>query len=85
MSASEINPTSRQQVLKQMIRKLHAGATVDEVKKESAALLSQGSGTEIAELEQALIAEGMPESEITRLCDVHMAVFKGSLATEAGG
>jgi DUF438 domain-containing protein len=36
-------------------------------------------GAEIAEIEQALIAEGLPETEIKRLCDVHVAVFRESL------
>ena len=35
--------------------------------------------TEIAQMEQALIMEGMPVEEIQRLCDVHAAVFKGSI------
>jgi len=30
-------------------------------------------------MEQALIMEGMPVEEIQRLCDVHAAVFKGSI------
>ena len=30
-------------------------------------------------MEQALIMEGMPLSEVQRLCDVHAAVFKGSI------
>jgi PAS domain S-box-containing protein len=41
----------------------------------------QGVSTaEISEVEQALIEEGMPVEEIQRLCDVHAAVFKGSIA-----
>ena len=39
----------------------------------------QGVSTaEISEMEQALIAEGMPVEEIQRLCDVHASLFKGS-------
>ena len=30
-------------------------------------------------MENALIREGMPISEVQRLCDVHAAVFKGSI------
>ncbi|MEZ4508919.1 MAG: DUF438 domain-containing protein [Eubacteriales bacterium] len=29
--------------------------------------------------EQALISEGLPAAEVQRLCDVHSAVFKGSI------
>ena len=34
-------------------------------------------------MEQALIAEGVPETEIKRLCDVHVAVFRESLDQQA--
>jgi hypothetical protein len=37
------------------------------------------SAAEIAALEQDLITEGMPEMEIKRLCDVHVAAFKDVL------
>jgi DUF438 domain-containing protein len=86
MTPKTASQQERQQALKKMIRKLHEGASVDEVKKEFAALLSQGDSVEIVELEQALIAEGLPETEIKRLCDVHVAVFRESLdSTTAPG
>ena len=34
---------------------------------------------EISEAEKALILEGVPISEVQRLCDVHASVFKGSI------
>ena len=34
---------------------------------------------EISEAEAALIAEGLPVAEVQNLCDVHAAVFKGSI------
>ncbi len=37
------------------------------------------SASEISEAEQALISEGLPVSEVQRLCDVHSAVFRGSI------
>lgn len=73
------NREKRQEKLKAIIRKLHDGATVDEVKAEFDALTIGVSPTEIAEMEQALVNEGMPVAEIQRLCDVHAAVFKGSI------
>jgi len=77
------NRTKRQETLKRVIRELHEGKTVEEVKGEFAALLRDVGATEIAEIEQALIAEGLPETEIKRLCDVHVAVFRESLETQA--
>ena len=76
------NRTKRQEILKKLIRQLHEGKTVEEVKAEFAALLHDVGAAEIAEIEQALIAEGLPETEIKRLCDVHVAVFRESLDTQ---
>jgi len=77
------NRTQRKETLKRLIRELHEGKTVEDVKQEFAALLQDVGATEIAEIEQALIAEGLPEMEIKRLCDVHVAVFRESLDTQA--
>lgn len=73
------NRAHRQAQLKALIKRLHDGETVDEVKADFDALTLGVSPTEIAEMEQALVNEGMPVSEIQRLCDVHAAVFKGSI------
>jgi DUF438 domain-containing protein len=73
------NQTKRREALKRVIRQLHEGKSVDEVKAEFAALLDDVSASEIATLEQGLIADGMPETEIKRLCDVHVAAFRDVL------
>ena len=76
------NSTKRQQILKDLIRQLHDGKTVDEVKADFARLLDSVGASEIAEIEQTLIAEGLPEMEVKRLCDVHVAVFRDVLDTQ---
>ncbi len=76
------NRAKRKEILKNIIRQLHEGRSVDEVKVEFAALLRDVGPTEIAEIEQALIDEGLPEMEIKRLCDVHVAVFRESLEVQ---
>jgi DUF438 domain-containing protein len=73
------NRKHRQELLKGIIRDIHAGADVEEVKDRFADLLSQVGPGEIGEIEQALINEGLPVEEIQRLCDVHVAVFRESL------
>lgn len=65
--------------LKAIIVKLHDGVPVDQVKAEFDALTADIDSAEIARMEQALIAEGMPVSEVQRLCDVHVSVFKEAL------
>ncbi|MGB9776190.1 MAG: DUF438 domain-containing protein [Anaerolineae bacterium] len=76
------NTTRRREILKNIIRQLHEGRSVDEMKAEFAALLREVGPTEIAQIEQALIEEGLPEMEIKRLCDVHVAVFRESLEAQ---
>jgi len=76
------NHSKRQQVLKRLIQQLHKGATVEDVKAEFAKLLTDVGASEIAEMEQALISEGIAESEVKRLCDVHVAVFQESLEAQ---
>ncbi|HHX74796.1 MAG TPA: DUF438 domain-containing protein [Firmicutes bacterium] len=73
------NREYRQKVLKELIMELHDGKSVDEVKERFEKLIEGVSASEISEMEQALIMEGMPVEEIQRLCDVHAAVFKGSI------
>ncbi|MCX8068219.1 MAG: DUF438 domain-containing protein, partial [Anaerolineae bacterium] len=77
------NSARRREILKGIIRQLHEGRSVEEVKAEFAALLREVGPTEIAQIEQALIEEGIPELEIKRLCDVHVAVFREALEAQA--
>lgn len=73
------NREYRQKVLKEIITELHSGKSVEDVKARFEKLIEGISAAEISEMEQALILEGMPVSEIQRMCDVHAAVFKGSI------
>lgn len=73
------NKEERQKRLKELIMELHDGATVQDVQEKFAKLIEGVSATEITEMEQALVDEGMPVSEIQKLCDVHASVFKGSI------
>ena len=73
------NREYRQKVLKELITELHNGKSVEEVKSRFEELIKGISPAEISEMEQALIMDGMPVEEIQKLCDVHAAVFKGSI------
>lgn len=74
------NSEYRQKILKDLIKQLHEGKTVDEVKEEFNKHFSTVSTTEISQIEQALVKEGLPIEEVQRLCDVHASVFEGSIA-----
>lgn len=79
MSESINNREYRKNVIKQVIKELHEGKTVEEVKQKFEEAFAGVSAADISEAEQALINEGLPISEVQRLCDVHSAVFKGSI------
>ncbi len=73
------NREERQKTMKQLIRELHDGARVEDVKERFSKVIQNLTATEISQLEQALIDEGLPVEEIKRLCDVHTEVFLDSL------
>ncbi|GAH04768.1 unnamed protein product, partial [marine sediment metagenome] len=73
---------NKKQMIKDLIRELHAGARPDEVKEKFKEVLKGMGPADISRIEEELIKEGMPRQEIHRLCDVHIAVFKESLERE---
>jgi PAS domain S-box-containing protein len=72
----------KREILKELIKQLHAGVSPDKVEKEFKEALEGVGPVEIAQIEEELIKEGMPREEIRRLCDVHLAVFRESLEKE---
>ena len=79
MSEAINNREYRQEKLKEVIRELHEGKTVDEVREKFAEVIDGVSPKEISMMEVQLVKEGLPIEEIQNLCDVHAAVFKGTL------
>ena len=73
------DPKAREEVLKGIIRDLHKGEDMDKLKGRFRQLIQDVSPSEIANMEQRLMEEGLPEGEVKRLCDVHVAVFKEAL------
>lgn len=74
------NREHRRERLKKIILDLHAGGDPVQLRNEFKALLDQVGPEEIMALEQSLIdEEGVTVEEITKLCDVHVAVFRDSL------
>ncbi|MBE5962809.1 MAG: DUF438 domain-containing protein [Lachnospiraceae bacterium] len=73
------NREMRKETLKNIIRQLHEGKTMDEVKQQFEEVFHGVSASEISEAETALVLEGIPNDEIQNLCDVHASVFKGTI------
>ena len=76
---SELLDNSRHRIetLKDIIRRLHDGADPDSLREEFGDLLAEVGPSEIAAMENSLMADGMPQSEVQRMCDVHAAVLAG--------
>lgn len=70
----------RQEMLKEIMKDLHAGKSVEEVKARFQEAVGDVTVEEISAMEHALMEEeGIPVSEVQRLCSVHTAIFKGSI------
>ncbi|GAO30147.1 DUF438 domain-containing protein [Geofilum rubicundum] len=75
------NSEKRKEMLKHMILELHSGQAPEQVKKRLTELLQYIPYDDVVEVEQELIAEGLPVEEVLRLCDVHTDVLEGRIDT----
>ncbi|AKG36002.1 DUF438 domain-containing protein [Paenibacillus durus] len=76
----ETEQTHRQNMLKEIIKELHAGKSVEEVKARFEEAVGDVTVAEISAMEHSLMTEeGIPVTEVQRLCSVHTAIFKGSI------
>jgi len=73
------NSQSRKELLKHMILQLHDGVAPDAVRARMIELLTKIPYGEVVEVEQELISEGLPESEVLRLCDIHSQALEGHI------
>lgn len=77
------NSRDRKEKLKELLLKIHHGGSEESVRNELLLSLSQIPYGEVVEVEQELIAEGLPEEEILDLCDAHSAVLEGRVDLSA--
>ena len=74
MSSSNNTPV---EVLKSILKRLHAGESADQVREEFAATFDGIDAASIAQAERQLILEeGVSVDEIRNLCDVHASVVQ---------
>ncbi|MFW6318800.1 MAG: DUF438 domain-containing protein [Bacillota bacterium] len=69
----------RQALLKKLIKDLHDGKDKASVEAEFKKHFKDIETSEISDMEQALIKEGLPVEEVQRLCSVHASIFGGSI------
>ncbi len=70
------NRAQRIKTLKEIITRLHAGEDPENVKALLAGIVRETDSTEIAAMEQELMAEGMSVAEVQSMCDLHSAVLR---------
>ncbi len=66
-------------LLKHLILQLHVGAAPAQVQRQLVRMLGQVPYGLVVEVEQELIEDGMPPSEVTRLCHLHGAALEGAI------
>ena len=69
----------KKRVVKDVIRGLHAGLSAEEAKNRILRDVGMISSTEIAEIEQSLVGEGVSVDEIKKFCNVHALLFESML------
>ncbi|HEX7411267.1 MAG TPA: DUF438 domain-containing protein [Bacteroidales bacterium] len=73
------NSSGRKELLKHMILQLHEGVAPELVKQRLRQLMQKIPYGEVVEVEQELIAEGLPQEEVLNLCDLHSEALEGSI------
>jgi len=66
-------------ILKSIIKQLHEGADIEEIREKAKEILKDLTPDEISEVEQELVKEGITREEMEKLCDVHLEVFRESI------
>lgn len=84
MPEIEHNSVYRQKKIVEILKMLHEGGSFDEAKRIFDSTFSSVDVSEITSAERELIGSGLNPMEIQRLCNVHAAVFKGSINPGSG-
>jgi PAS domain S-box-containing protein len=74
-----LSKEEKKNIMKDVILKLHNGLSITEAKDRFEREIGSISSTEIAELEQSLITEGLSTDEIKKFCNVHALLFGSAL------
>jgi len=69
----------KKEVMKDIILKLHGGLAVGEAKDRFEKEIGNISSSEIADIEQSLIDDGISPEEIKKFCNVHTLLFQSAL------
>ena len=73
---------SRKEWLKDYLKRLGEGEALETVRTEFVARFREVDAAEIMQAEQEMLQEGVPLTEVQRLCDVHAVLFHGTITEE---
>jgi DUF438 domain-containing protein len=73
----------RKDLLKHLILQLHVGAAPAQVQRQLVRMLGQVPYGMVVEVEQELMADGLPPEEVTKLCHLHGAALEGAIDLSA--
>lgn len=79
-----MNYTSQERIdlLKDLLDRLNRGEALDAVRADFVKEFQDVEASEIMKAEQQMIKEGVPVTEVQKLCDVHAALFHGNIRQE---
>jgi len=72
---------NKKEILKELLKAIHRGVSPSELKAKFREVLASISPVEIPFIEQELVKEGVSISDILKLCDLHVELFREFLAT----
>jgi hypothetical protein len=73
------NAERKKEILKNLLKQIHEGKDVQELKEEFREVLASISPLEIPLIEQELVKEGISTREIAKMCDIHVELFRESV------
>lgn len=74
-----LSKEQKKEIMKDIILKLHRGLSAETARERFEKEVGTVSSTEIAEIEQSLINEGLSPEEIKKFCNVHALIFQAAL------
>ncbi len=74
----------RKKKLKELIKRLHRGEDLKNLKEELRRTLGEVSPEEVVAVEQQLIEEGVSPQTIRQLCDLHLSLMQEGLHKQGG-
>ncbi len=75
--------TEKKEIMKDIILKLHEGMAVENARERFEKEIGNITSSEIADIEQSLIDEGLSPDEIKKFCNVHALLFESALMQAA--